>query len=217
MFGRYMFSLYAVSSALLYTMNIEAKDSKAATNSPEVNYLQQISKGFTNVAKQATPAVVFIRCEVSNPEPEEMSGPYGYSSPFDNFGDDFLNRFFGIPPRSAPNRQAPQISQGSGFFISSDGYVVTNSHVVKGADKITCVFDENRELEATLIGTDPQTDLKKPLPAWKVAMALNFHLKDQPIAITDCQMVSQNFHSRFNAKQRHYLYKILYRQHHFDL
>ena len=159
MFGRYMFSLYAVSSALLYTMNIEAKDSKAATNSPEVNYLQQISKGFTNVAKQATPAVVFIRCEVSNPEPEEMSGPYGYSSPFDNFGDDFLNRFFGIPPRSAPNRQAPQISQGSGFFISSDGYVVTNCHVVKGADKITCVFDENRELEATLIGTDPQTDL----------------------------------------------------------
>jgi serine protease Do len=160
MFRRYVLS-FCLASSYLFAPNIfEAKDTKPTTaSSPEINYLQQLSKGFTSVAKQATPAVVFIRCEVSNPEQEEMNGPYGYGSPYDNFGDDFLNRFFGVPPRGARPRQAPQVSQGSGFFISSDGYIVTNCHVVKGADKITVVFDDNRELEAQLIGTDPQTDL----------------------------------------------------------
>lgn len=163
MFRSSVFSLLLTS--FIYMSNAQAATTKDGKNSsstqtqnPDVSYLQQLSKGFTNVAKKATPAVVFIRCEITNPEPDEMQGPYGYGSPFDNFGDDFLNRFFGLPPRSQ-QRQAPQMSQGSGFIISSDGYIVTNCHVVKGASKVTIILDDNRELDATLIGTDPSTDL----------------------------------------------------------
>lgn len=116
---------------------------------------KQISKAFSMVNKKASPAVVFIKCEVPASEFED---PY-FSSPFDSFGDDFLHRFFGIPPRGMQPKQAPQYSQGSGFLISSDGYIVTNAHVIKGAEKITIVFDNEKELDATLIGSDSHTDL----------------------------------------------------------
>ena len=53
----------------------------------------------------------------------------------------------------------PLMAQGSGFIISADGYVVTNNHVVEDADKIEVAIDENERLTATLIGTDPRTDL----------------------------------------------------------
>jgi serine protease Do len=193
MFNRCFPSLSIALTLALSPTFIVAKEppkTPATTQvSPELAALQQLSKGFTNVAKQATPAVVFIRCEVSHPEPEESNGPYGYSSPFDNFGDDFLNRFFNMPPRSNPQRQAPQISQGSGFLISSDGYIVTNCHVIKGADKITVVFDDNKELDATLIGTDPQTDLAvlkvegKDLPYLNFANSDNIDVGEWAIAI----------------------------------
>jgi len=168
-----------------------AKPAKVANNtpSPDMSVLQQLSKGFSQVAKQATPAVVFIRCEVSSPDQDEMQGPYGYGSPYDPFGDDFLNRFFGGPSRSPGGRAMPQISQGSGFFISSDGYIATNNHVVKGADKITIVFDDNKELDATLIGTDPQTDLAvlkvegKDFPYLNFANSDNIEVGEWAIAI----------------------------------
>lgn len=51
------------------------------------------------------------------------------------------------------------MSQGSGFFVSADGYAMTNAHVVKGADKITLVLTDGREMDATLVGADPHTDI----------------------------------------------------------
>lgn len=186
MFLRSILPIFLAHTVAVLPTLAHAKETKTVANQQtqpqatnDVSYLQQLSKGFTNVAKKATPAVVFIRCEVSNPEPDEMSGPYGYSSPFDSLGEDFLNRFFGVPPRSSPNRQMPQVSQGSGFIISADGYIATNNHVVKGADKITVVLDDNRELDATLIGTDPQTDLAVLKVDGKDLPFLNFANSDQ--------------------------------------
>lgn len=184
MFLRSFLPVFLSSTIVTLPTLLSAKETKTVANQTtqapsDTSYLQQLSKGFTNVAKKATPAVVFIRCEVTNPEPDEMGAPYGYSSPFDNLGEDFLNRFFGIPPRSSPSRQMPQISQGSGFIISADGYVVTNNHVVKGAEKITIVLDDNRELDATLIGTDPQTDLAVLKVDGKDLPFLNFANSDQ--------------------------------------
>lgn len=116
---------------------------------------EQVSKAFTMVAKKATPAVVFIKVQ-SNIQEDEYGNPYGQPNPFD-FGDDLFNRFFGVPPRQ--QRPAPQMSQGSGFFVSADGYVMTNAHVVKGADKITVVLTDGREMDATAVGADPHTDI----------------------------------------------------------
>jgi serine protease Do len=74
-----------------------------------------------------------------------------------------LNDFFKNFPRGGqggPDQQErPSLAQGSGFVISADGYVITNNHVVENASKITVSFDEKEKYEATLIGTDPRTDL----------------------------------------------------------
>lgn len=110
-----------------------------------------VSKMFTAVAKQCTPAVVFIRADgTDDPADNERQ-------PSDPFTDEFFQRFFGSPMR--PNKKAPQTSQGSGFFVSSDGYVITNAHVVSGATKITVSFDDGKELDATLVGADSHTDI----------------------------------------------------------
>src|SRR5690606_11302371 len=60
--------------------------------------------------------------------------------------------------RARPDRARPT-SQGSGFFISEDGYLVTNNHVVQGGAEFTVVMDDGTELNATLVGTDERTDL----------------------------------------------------------
>ncbi len=63
-------------------------------------------------------------------------------------------------PRFERRERGPRpVSQGSGFFISEDGYLVTNNHVVEGGSEFTVVMDDGAELDAKLIGTDPRTDL----------------------------------------------------------
>jgi serine protease Do len=120
---------------------------------------EQTSKAFTAVAKKSIPAVVFIKVQSSAPEQDE-DDYYGYQNPYDFNGDDFFNRFFGMPFRGGqPQKPQPQQSQGSGFLVSADGYIMTNAHVVKGADKITAVLNDGREIDATLVGSDPQTDI----------------------------------------------------------
>jgi serine protease Do len=119
----------------------------------------QTSKAFTAVAKKSIPAVVFIKVQSSTPDQEENAFPYGHQNPYDFSPDDFFNRFFGGPYRGQPQKPAPQLSQGSGFIVSADGYVMTNAHVVKGADKITAVLNDGREMDATVIGSDSHTDI----------------------------------------------------------
>ncbi len=115
---------------------------------------QQISKVFTKVAKQATPAVVYIKADgVGDDDANESLSEPG---PNDPFGDEFFNRFFGMPYRKAPQQV---ISQGSGFFVSKKGYILTNAHVVKGAKKLTVVLNDGREMTAETVGLDTSTDV----------------------------------------------------------
>jgi serine protease Do len=113
---------------------------------------RSLSKAFTKVAKQATPAVVHIRVESAPDNDSQEADPYGF------FNDEFFRKFFEMP--NQPQRQ-PQMSQGSGFFITADGYVMTNYHVVANAKKITVVTqdDTGNEFNAQLVGGDPQTDI----------------------------------------------------------
>lgn len=113
---------------------------------------RSLSKAFTKVAKQATPAVVHIRVESVPDSESQEADPYGF------FNDEFFRKFFEAP--NQPQRQ-PQLSQGSGFFITADGYVMTNYHVVANAKKITVVTqdDTGNEFNAQLVGGDPQTDI----------------------------------------------------------
>jgi serine protease Do len=150
-------SVIACSTALVVSSSplfSKAGNNDTCTCSPE-----QTSKAFTAVAKRAMPAVVFIKVQSSGSDLDEYGNPYGYQNPFDYYGDDFFNRFFGMPYRGQPQKPAPQISQGSGFFVSADGYVMTNAHVIKGADKISVILNDGRELDAVLVGADSHTDV----------------------------------------------------------
>lgn len=75
---------------------------------------------------------------------------------------DPFQEFFGIPqPESGPRnpeRDMP-VSSGSGVIISADGYIVTNNHVIEGATRVDISLDNNKRYEATVVGTDPTTDL----------------------------------------------------------
>lgn len=151
------FSLIACTAALASLSSplfAQTGNNGTCTCSPE-----QTSKAFTAVAKKSIPAVVFIKVQSSGADLDEYGNPYGQQNPFDYYGDDFFNRFFGMPYRGQPQKPTPQLSQGSGFFVSADGYVMTNAHVIKGADKISVVLNDGRELDASLIGADPHTDV----------------------------------------------------------
>jgi serine protease Do len=113
---------------------------------------------FADLAERLLPAVVNIstaqtvRADDSLPQIPEF--PPG--SPFEDFFRDFFNRR-GQPAPDAPGRRATAL--GSGFVIAADGYVVTNNHVIEGAQRITVVLQDNTTLEATLVGVDEKTDI----------------------------------------------------------
>jgi len=107
---------------------------------------------FTSIAKQAMPAAVFIQVELCAAEHEQFP-------PNNPFGDDFLNRFFGFPNGGQPPQSQPRRGQGSGFLVSPGGYIMTNSHVVQGANKIEVTLNDGQTALATLVGSDPRTDL----------------------------------------------------------
>jgi len=109
---------------------------------------------FADLADQVSPAVVNITTSQTvatntGPMPQVPEG-----SPFEDFFRDFMDRNQDGAPR-------PRRSQalGSGFVISPDGYIVTNNHVIEGADEILIEFFSGEELEAEVVGTDPNTDL----------------------------------------------------------
>ncbi|MEX8549303.1 MAG: trypsin-like peptidase domain-containing protein [Mucilaginibacter sp.] len=102
---------------------------------------------FTQAAAAVTPAVVYIRTTYSS----QQSGGGGQDQMEQMFGDMFGMR------RQRPS--GPQRASGSGVIISTDGYIVTNNHVVEKADKIEITTNDHRQFSAKVIGTDPNTDL----------------------------------------------------------
>lgn len=106
---------------------------------------RELSEAFSYVAEKAAPAVVYIETEKVVSIPRNIF-------PFDFFGDEFFKRFFSIP-------RYRQRGAGSGFIISSDGYVVTNNHVIQGAQKITVKLVDGRSFKAKIVGTDPFSDI----------------------------------------------------------
>ena len=119
---------------------------------------------FADVVDRVKPAVVSVRVKAKVvASADDESGPAGIEGlPPGHPLERFFRRFGeeGMGPRG-PQQQQPrvQLSQGSGFFISQDGYVVTNNHVVANAAEVQLVTDSGKTLSAKVIGTDPRTDV----------------------------------------------------------
>jgi serine protease Do len=144
--------------------------------------------GFADVVEKVQPAVVSVRVKaridnVAMNEGDGNGGDQGFGMPgFEDLPKDHpMRRFFkefggrnGDGEGNQDNGKRADrnngdgkrgegrirpVSQGSGFFISDDGYIVTNNHVVEGGAAFTVVMDDGKEIDAKLVGTDPKTDL----------------------------------------------------------
>lgn len=141
----------------------------------------------TYAAEKALPAVVHIKY-VQNSKTktvEVQSDPFG-----DFFSDPF--GFFGNPNGGTQRRQVQtpkREATGSGVIISNDGYIVTNNHVVEGADELTVTLNDNREYSARIIGTDKTTDLAlikvsaKDLPTLPIGDSNNLKVGEWVLAV----------------------------------
>ena len=107
---------------------------------------------FADLADMVSPAVVNITTSTTIAAPTDGGPIVPEGSPF----EDFFKRF-GNP--NAPRGPQRSNALGSGFVISEDGYIVTNNHVIEGADEISIEFFSGKTLDAKLIGTDPKTDI----------------------------------------------------------
>jgi len=135
--------------------DVQAERTEAVTDATplEIPSPVQLQNEFSKLAQQIGPAVVNITTEY-NPDPKEaQQGRRGEGSDSES---DLFRRFFGEQaPRSAPRR-----ATGSGFLVDPKGYIITNHHVVEGADAIQVkLVDDQSEHKATLVGFDIETDL----------------------------------------------------------
>lgn len=154
-----MNSKYLFSALCVAALGLSAGAFIKANAAPEVAAVAQGQPiDLTYAAEKALPAVVHIKF-VQNSKVQTVEAD---DDPFGGFFDPF--GFFGNPNQGGGSQrrkvQTPKKeATGSGVIISSDGYIVTNNHVVNGADELTVTLNDNREYSARIIGTDPQTDL----------------------------------------------------------
>jgi len=128
------------------------------------------SEGYADLVEKVSPAVVFISSTHKATAPKvEMRGPG--QRPFQFSPDSPFEEFFKRFQEQRPEQRRPTTALGSGFLIDPSGYIVTNNHVIDGANKVRVKLQDGRAFTAKIIGTDAKTDLAllkikaaKPLP-----------------------------------------------------
>jgi serine protease Do len=122
--------------------------------------------GFADIVERVKPSVISVKVNINEKVAKDDGANKDDDSPFQPGSP--MERFFrrfggpdGLPPglRGGPRGHGGVTGQGSGFFISGDGYAVTNNHVVDGADKVEVTTDDGKTYSAKVIGTDARTDV----------------------------------------------------------
>jgi len=135
--------------------DIFAGPARAQNLSSEAQQLPQRPVGFADIVEKVKPAVISVRVKMErtvNSGPSDDDLPFPPGSPFERFF-----KRFGTP--NGGHEHEVITGQGSGFFITADGYAVTNNHVVQNADNVQVTTDDGKSYSAKVIGTDPRTDL----------------------------------------------------------
>ena len=144
------------------------KPQSAFLASPAYAQTAQRPVGFADIVEKVKPSVISVRVKVDGGPRTQMSFdgdlPFPPGSPMERFF-----RRFGMPDERGGDRDGPRgprgggrnftMGQGSGFFISADGYAVTNNHVVDKAESVEVTTDDGKTHTAKVIGTDPKTDI----------------------------------------------------------
>jgi serine protease Do len=142
--------------------NIFSSPAHAQVNNEVRKVAQPV--GFADIVERVKPSVISVKVNIAEKLAKDDSNddsPFQPGSPMERF----FKRFGGpdgLPPgmRGGPRGGRGAVTgQGSGFFISPDGYAVTNNHVVDGADKVEVTMDDGKTYSAKVIGTDPRTDV----------------------------------------------------------
>jgi serine protease Do len=159
-FSVYMMIAIVISFVLVGSCTLSSEESKPQQSKQSSNgnngseIALKLSEAFESAADKIDQCVVPIFAEQEVQTENPFASP---TDPFrDFFGDDFFKRFFGTPQQG--EKQTIR-SMGSGVIVSKDGYILTNNHVVQGADKLTVVMADKKKYSAKIIGTDPQTDV----------------------------------------------------------
>lgn len=139
----YFVNVYKNNNSEQIETTLKQHNNKLLTPAFSASYVPQQFVDFTKAAKKSVDAVVHIKTRIISK-----------TNSYDDFFGQFREYF-----HQYPQQQYGLVTFGSGVVISSDGYIVTNNHVIDGADKISVTFNDKRETEAVVIGVDPNTDL----------------------------------------------------------
>lgn len=171
---------------------VQAQDTALSSSAPLVAL-----PDFSALVERAAPAVVSIEATMDTSVQQQGADNAGASTEEEQM-QEFYKRFFGQPmpgnpgqPPGNPGQPMPRggVSFGSGFIISSDGYVLTNHHVIEGTNKVTVHLADRREVAATIIGSDPSTDVavlkinEKNLPVLAIGDSKNLKPGQWVVAI----------------------------------
>ena len=153
-------SHYYVISASLILLLLVIPLSALAEDTSSIDTLRQMGKAFAKISEKASPAVVGIKASQTVTQEYSTMPDWPFGDPFGD--DEFFKRFFGRPSphqRSPQPRKFQRSAQGSGFIVSSDGYILTNNHLVGEANDVQVKLADGRELKAKVIGSDPESEV----------------------------------------------------------
>ena len=188
--------LTALLVAPLAALATSAHAEESAATAEAMSHATALSKAFRHAAENATPSVVVVRSEAKakpaqgrDQQRQRQGGgenPFK-GTPFEDFFKDGLPEGFDFGPRGG---MGPRSGVGSGVIVDAAGIVLTNNHVVEGADEVTVELPDGREFKAAEIKTDPESDLAvvrlvnaKDLPVAKLGDSDKLEIGDWVIAI----------------------------------
>jgi Do/DeqQ family serine protease len=161
---------FSILFGLFFCMESDRANSLPKNDKDKLMTARSLGQAFVEVAKKVQPAVVNVNTEKTIT-----------MRPWERFGDDFFKgspfedffKGFGIPPRERGKEfHQKQRGGGSGVIVDKEGYILTNNHVIEGADKVKVKLNDGREFTATVKGQDSRTDLA----------VLHIKARDLPVA-----------------------------------
>jgi len=187
-------SLFANAVILAVASGMVLPALRAEEPASPLTHANALSRAFRHAAEKATPSVVVVRSE-AKPRPEQRprgqqrGGPNPFEgTPFEDFFHDGIPEGFEFGP--GPRGGMPRSGVGSGVIVDASGIVLTNNHVVEGADEVTVELSDGREFKAREIKTDPDSDLavirlegSKDLPTARLGDSDQLDTGDWVIAI----------------------------------